>query len=81
MLCTGPLALAGLAFFSMLGNALYNTSEEYKKYKKSQIAVRREQKNGELIDDEHHQKLLEVLHEEYEQNYVQFWTSLAFNVG
>lgn len=81
MLCTGPLALAGLAFFSLLGNALYNASEEYKKYQKSKIAVRRELSNGEILKDEHHYELLNVLNEECSQNYSQFWNTLAFNVG
>lgn len=81
LLCTGPLALAGLALFSMLGNALYNTSEEYKKYQKSSIAVRREVTNGNILDDEHHHQLIRKLNEECNKNYCEFWKSLAFNVG
>ncbi|KTD42152.1 hypothetical protein [Legionella parisiensis] len=81
LLCTGPLALAGLALFSMLGNALYNTSEEYKKYQKSSIAVRRELANGNVLDDEHHHQLLRKINEECNKDYCEFWKSLAFNVG
>ncbi|HHT0594325.1 TPA: hypothetical protein ACTXXA_002726 [Legionella anisa] len=81
LLCTGPLALAGLALFSMLGNAMYNTSEEYKKYQKSSIAVRRELENGTILDDAHHHQLLIKLNEECNKNYCEFWKSLAFNVG
>ncbi|WP_131780421.1 hypothetical protein [Legionella bozemanae] len=81
LLCAGPLALAGLALFSMLGNALYNTSEEYKKYQKSSIAVRREVTNGNILDNEHHHQLIRKLNEECNKNYCEFWKSLAFNVG
>ncbi|KTD02231.1 hypothetical protein [Fluoribacter gormanii] len=81
MLCTGPLALAGIALFSMLGNALYNTSEEYKKYQKSSIAVRRELANGKILDDDHHRQLLKQLDDECSKNYLEFWNNLAFNVG
>ncbi|WP_454785242.1 hypothetical protein [Legionella sp. WA2024007413] len=81
MLCTGPLALAGLALFSMLGNALYNTSEEYKKYQKTSIAIRRELANGARVDDEQHRQILNNLNDECSKNYYEFWKSLAFNVG
>lgn len=80
MLCTSTCALAGLAFFSMVGNALVNTIEEYKRYRKSAIAVQRELANGRLINDAHHHKLLKVLSKECNQKYVQFWNSLEFNV-
>ncbi|CAM2964067.1 coiled-coil protein [Legionella steigerwaltii] len=81
LLCTGPLALAGLALFSLLGNAMYNTAEEYKKYQKSSIAVRRELANGTILNDEHHRQLLIKLNEECDKNYHQFLNTLAFNVG
>ncbi|WP_115709601.1 hypothetical protein [Legionella sainthelensi] len=81
MLCTGPLALAGLAFFSMLGNALYNTSEDYKKYQKAKRTVQRELFNGTILNDEHHQQLLTTLNEKYVQSHRQFWKALVFNVG
>ncbi|KTD60319.1 coiled-coil protein [Legionella santicrucis] len=81
MVCTGPLALAGLAFFSMLGNALYNTSENYKKYQKAKLTLQRELFNGMILNDEHHQQLLKILNEEYVQSYQQFWKALTFNVG
>ncbi|WP_454780505.1 hypothetical protein [Legionella sp. WA2022007384] len=81
MLCSGPLALAGLALFSMLGNALYNTSEEYKQYQRSSIAVRRELTNGTILDDEHHRQILKKLNEECSKNYLEFLKNLAFNVG
>jgi hypothetical protein len=50
MICTGPLALAGVALLNMLGNALYNASEEYKRYKKAKIAIERELHNGSILD-------------------------------
>lgn len=81
MLCTGPLALAGLALFSMVGNALYNTSVKYKEYQKSAIAVRRELANGKVLDDEHHRQLFKKLNDECDKNYLEFWKDLAFNVG
>ncbi|PWY57037.1 hypothetical protein DGG96_01080 [Legionella qingyii] len=81
MVCTGPLALAGIALFSMLGNALYNTAEEYKKYQKSSIAVRRELANGKILDDDHHRQLLKNLNDECSKNYLEFWNNMAFNVG
>ncbi|KTD10917.1 coiled-coil protein [Legionella gratiana] len=81
MLCTGPLALAGLAFFSLLGNALYNASEEYKNYQKAKRTVQRELVNGALLNDEHHQQLISVLNKECAQSYQQFWKTVAFNVG
>ncbi|MBI2785713.1 MAG: hypothetical protein HYX60_05155, partial [Legionella longbeachae] len=81
MICTGPLALAGMAFFSMLGNALYNSSEEYKKYQKAQIAVQRELSNGKKVNDEYHEKLLKVLNEKCDQSCMQFWKTLSFNTG
>lgn len=81
MLCTGPLALAGLAFFSMLGNALYNTSENYKKYQKAKLTLQRELSNGAIQNDEHHQQLAKILNEEWVQSYQQFWKALVFNVG
>ena len=73
--------MAGLALLSLLGNALYNTAEEYKKYQKSAIAVRRELTNGTILDDEHHRQLLSVLNEKCDKSYQDFWKSLAFNVG
>lgn len=81
MICTGPIALAGLAFFSLLGNAMYNAAEEYKHYQKAKLAVNRELSNGNIQDDEHHQQLLRVLNEECTQSYQQFWKTLAFNIG
>ncbi|MCW8417873.1 hypothetical protein OQJ18_08455 [Fluoribacter dumoffii] len=81
LLCTGPLALAGLALLSLIGNALYNSAEEYKKYQKSAIAVRRELTNGKTLGDDHHRQLLEKLNGECGKNYEEFWKNLAFNVG
>lgn len=81
LLCTGPLALAGLALFSLLGNAMYNTAEEYKKYQKTLIAVRRELANGAVLEDEHHHQLLQKLNAECDKNCLEFWKTLAFNVG
>lgn len=81
LIYTGPLAIAGVALFSMLGNALYNTAEEYKKYKKTQIAVTRELANGEILNNEHHQQLLSLLREERDEAHTELWNSLAFNFG
>lgn len=81
LLYTGPLAIAGLAIFSMLGNALYNTAEDYKKYQQSKVAVKRELSNGAILHDMHHQKLIEQLNKECSQNYSDFLQALAFNIG
>ncbi|CAM4492604.1 MAG: hypothetical protein LEGION0403_FIIPPAGN_00442 [Legionella sp.] len=81
LIYTGPLAIAGVALFSMLGNALYNTAEEYKKYKKSQIAIARELVNGEILNDAHHQQLLSLLREERDEAHTELWDSLTFNFG
>ncbi|WP_058535183.1 hypothetical protein [Legionella saoudiensis] len=81
LIYTGPLAIAAVALFSMLGNALYNTAEEYKKYKKAQIAVARELTNGEILNDEHHQKLISLLREERDEAHAELWNTLTFNFG
>ncbi len=81
MVCSGPLVLAGLAFFSMLGNALYNTAEEYKKYQQSKIALQREISNGIILNDEHHHQLMVRLNKECNQNCTDFWKTLIYNVG
>lgn len=81
LIYTGPLAIAGVALFSMLGNALYNTAEEYKKYKKAQISVNRELANGEILNNEHHQQLLSLLREERNEAHTELWDSLTFNFG
>lgn len=81
LMYSGPLAIAGVALFSMLGNALYNTAGEYKKYKKTQIAVTRELANGEILNNQHHQQLLSLLREERDEAHTELWNSLAFNFG
>lgn len=81
MFCSIPLALAGLALCSMLGNALYNTAEEYKKYQQLKIAVNREMTNGLIINNDHHKELLAKLQEECNELHAAFWQSLTFNVG
>lgn len=81
LLYTGPLALAGVALFSMLGNALYNTAEEYKKYQQTKVAIKRELANGVLVNDAHHQKLIQILYEEHNEANKEFWNTLAFNFG
>lgn len=81
---TGPAALAGLALFSMLGNAMYSTADEYKKYKQADIAAKREQSNSEYpIGDNgaHHRTLIKELNEDTSQAYANFWKTLAFNTG
>ncbi|WP_051131815.1 hypothetical protein [Legionella tunisiensis] len=79
---TGPAAVAGLALFSMLGNAMYNTADEYKKYKQASIAVERENANAENGDAlTHHQKLIKELNDDASQAYTDFWKTLAFNTG
>lgn len=81
LLVSGPLAFACLAAMSMFSNALYNTSEEYKKYKQANIAVQREIANSKIVDDEHHRQLLQELNRECSQANIFFWKSLAFNAG
>jgi hypothetical protein len=81
MLCSGALALAGLAFFSSLGNALYNATDEFKKYQQAKISVQREQSNGQILNDLHHQKLIKDLNRECCQAYTDFWNTLAYKIG
>ncbi|MFT4058040.1 MAG: hypothetical protein QM652_00670 [Legionella sp.] len=81
MLYSLPIVLAGLALCSMLGNALYNTAEEYKRYQHFKIAVKRETANGLIVHDEHHDKLLVLLSLECHKHYAAFWKSLTFNMG
>ncbi|WED44577.1 hypothetical protein [Legionella cardiaca] len=79
LLLSGPLALACLASASMLGNALYNSCEEYKKYKQASIAVKRETANGKILDDKHHHDLLKELTEECAQAHSDYWKTLIYN--
>ncbi|ASQ46160.1 hypothetical protein [Legionella clemsonensis] len=75
----GPLALGVFAALSMFGNALYNTSDEYKKYKQASISVSREKSNGKTSEDDCHYKLLHQLHAESLQANKIFWKTLIFN--
>jgi len=79
--CTSPYLLVGLIALNMLGNACYNSCEEYKKYRLAAIAVKREQLNGQLAPDNHHKVLLEQLNQECIEARNYFWRTLAFNVG
>lgn len=81
LLCTGPLALAALAFFSSIGNALYNTTEEFIKYQQTTIALQRELSNGTILDDEYHQKLIIKLNNECTLSSSDFWNTLACTIG
>lgn len=81
IVCSGVFILAGMAFLSMLGNALYNTAEEYKKYQQTKIAIRREEANGTSLDDEQHRQLMAKLHEQCDQANIEFWQTLGFNIG
>ncbi len=81
MVCSGVFILAGMAFLSMLGNALYNTAEEYKKYQQAKIAIRREEANGAVLNDEHHKQLMNKLLEQCNQANIEFWQTLGFNLG
>lgn len=81
LVCSGPLILLGMAALSMLGNALYNSCEEYKLYKQASIAVKRELLNGSLSHDEHHSLVLSELNSKCDQVYSDFWKTLVFNAG
>jgi hypothetical protein len=81
LLCSGPLFLLGMAALSMLGNALYNSCEEYKQYKQASIAVKRELLNGSLSDEAHHYLRLDELNSKCDQVYAEFWSTLVFNAG
>ena len=81
ILCTGGLALVGLAFFSSLGNALYNTLDEFNKYQQAKIAIQRELSNGSILNDAHHQELIQKLNNECSEAATEFWKYLAFNIG
>ncbi|KTD06921.1 hypothetical protein SAMN02746073_2252 [Legionella jamestowniensis DSM 19215] len=75
----GPFALGVLSALSMLGNAFYNTGDEYKKYKKASVSLKREKINGEILKDEGHYKLFNQLHIECLQANRFFWKTLIFN--
>lgn len=81
--CLSTLGLAGLTLCGMLGNALYNTSAEYKKYYQSKVALARENTNGTLLNtnNAHHKQLLVKLNKELDENYTKFTSNLSFNVG
>lgn len=81
MLLSGTLTFVCLAAASMLGNALYNTAEEYRKYSRISISLDREQSNGQLIADEYHVALMSRLNDELKIAEKQFWDSLIFNTG
>lgn len=81
ILCPASMVLVGTAILGMLGNALYNTTQEFKKYHQGKVAVERELANGLILNDAHHQELLNTLQQESEQNYIQFCKKLTFNFG
>ncbi|MDR3441742.1 MAG: hypothetical protein P4L65_01865 [Legionella sp.] len=81
LLYVNPIILIGIALLSMLGNALYNSSEEYKKYQQSNVSVNRELANGTILSDVHHREILMKLQEERDYYYLQFLKHLGFNVG
>lgn len=79
LIISTPHALSALTTVSMLGNALYNSAVEYKKYRQSSIAVQREITNGKILDNEHHRNLLIELNHECNQAKSNFWTALSLN--
>ena len=81
LLNVNPIILIGVALLSMLGNSLYNTSEEYKKYQQTKVLVNRELANGVILNDVHHREILMKLQEESDYYYLQFLKHLGFNVG
>ncbi|MFA6302669.1 MAG: hypothetical protein WC627_06000 [Legionella sp.] len=76
-----PYVLGALALCSMLGNALYNTANDYKKFIQTKMALKRERANGLTLDDKHHQQLMITLSDEFNESFNQFCKNLAFNVG
>ncbi|CDZ78997.1 hypothetical protein BN59_03312 [Legionella massiliensis] len=81
LLCTAAIALIVLTALSMLGNALYNSCNEYKNYQLACIAIDRELENGRLFEDEYHYGLLEELDLECKEASRIFWNTLIFNAG
>jgi hypothetical protein len=81
LIVSGPLTLICLAAASMLGNAMYNTAEEYKKYRQSITALNREKLNGALVADDCHDALMNMLHTEREAAQIKFWKNILFNSG
>ena len=75
LLCSGPLILASLALLSSLGNALYNTTDEFKKYQQTHIAFEREKSKG--LTNDINQLVIDNLNEEYRTACFDFWKSLA----
>lgn len=81
-LFSGPLILTCLAAISMLGNALYNSAADFKRYRQASIAVERELINSKTLHDgESHQDLLKELTIECSQANLAFWKTLVFNTA
>ncbi|KTD76527.1 hypothetical protein [Legionella waltersii] len=81
LIVSGPLTLIGLAAASMLGNAMYNTAEEYKQYRRSIADLKRETLNGTLVADDYHDVLMQNLRVEQAAAQTKFWKNLMFNTG
>ncbi|MBA2652497.1 MAG: hypothetical protein H0U73_09565 [Tatlockia sp.] len=82
LIFSGTFILVVMAVFCMLGNAFYNSCEEFKQYKQASLAVKRELLNGVLSkQDEPHYALLSELKNKSDQAYAYFWRTLVFNTG
>ncbi|MBA2711839.1 MAG: hypothetical protein H0U57_14770 [Tatlockia sp.] len=79
LIWTGPLFFLGIAALNMLGNALYNSSEEYKFYKQATIAGKRELLNKEFSGPGYHNAVLHELNEKSLEAQNEFIKTLIFN--
>ncbi|RUR08401.1 hypothetical protein [Legionella sp. km772] len=73
LVCSGPLVLAGLALLSSLGNALYNTTDEFKKYQQAMVDLQREKTNS----GAHNNTKYQLLNEKYKEACAGFWKYLT----
>lgn len=81
LLCSGPFSLAMLAGFSMSGNAIYNSANEFRQYIAATVAIKREAANGLILADKHHHNLFSQLSVESNAASNTFYSTLCLNAG
>ncbi|MBA2656306.1 MAG: hypothetical protein H0U70_04895 [Tatlockia sp.] len=70
-----------MSALAMLGNAFYNSANEYKEYEHARVIVERELINGKQSPDAYHSSILKGLKINLEQAENHFWRTLLFNTG
>ncbi len=79
LLWSGPFFLLAIAGLNMLGNALYNSCEEFKRYKQDSIAVQRELLNQDSEDTDYKKAILNELNNRTQKSQNDFLKTLVFN--